>query len=209
MEVEFVMVSNRTAVARSGPRLVAWERVDESTGHSMARVERQARGWRCSGVEVVAGPQDVLSCWFRVDLDEDWITREVVVGALGLDGERTLALSADERRRWQVDGVPHRELDGCLDVDVAATPLTNTFPVRRLHGLEMGGSVTTPIAWVDVPALGVTRVEQTYRRLPDAGGLAGWEYRDPEHGPFALAVDEDGLVVTYEGFARRVASVGS
>jgi hypothetical protein len=204
-----VAVPDRAGVAASRPRLVAWERVDESTGHSMARVERQARGWRCSGVEVVAGPQDLLSCWFRVDLDEDWITREVVVGALGPDGERTLALSADEHRRWHVDGGPAHELDGCIDVDVAATPLTNTFPVRRLHALEVGGSVTTPIAWVDVPALGVTRVEQTYRRLPDIGGLAGWEYRDPEHGPFVLTVDEDGLVVTYEGFARRVASTRS
>jgi uncharacterized protein len=189
-----------------GVRLVAWERMDELRGSSMARVERRPGGWRCHGAEVVAGPGELLSCWFRVDLDAGWITREVVVGAVGAAGERSVRLSGDEHRRWLVDGEHQPALDGCVDVDIAATPLTNTFPIRRLNGLEPGREVTTPIAWVDVPGLGVTRVDQTYRRLPDDGGLATWEYRDAQHGRFVLTVDEDGLVVSYEGFARRVAA---
>ena len=190
----------------SVPRLVAWERADESAGHSMARIERLPRGWRCHGTEVLAGPHEVLSCWFRVDLDEDWITREVEIRAVAAGGQRTLIMFADDQRRWQVNGRHHRELNGCIDVDVAATPLTNTFPIRRLRGLDIGGEATAPIAWVDVPDLGVTRVEQTYRRLADVDRLEAWEYRDPRHGPFVLTVDADGLVVTYEGFARRVAA---
>jgi hypothetical protein len=196
-----------TTAFTSGRRLVAWERADESAGHSMASVERRPGGWRCHGVEVLAGPGELLSCWFRVDLDDGCVTREVVVGAVAADGEKTLVLSADEHRRWQVHGEHQPELDGCVDVDIAATPLTNTFPLRRLPGLEVAAEVTTPVAWVDVPALGVTRVEQSYRRLPDVEGLAAWEYRDPQYGPFLLTVDEDGLVVSYEGFARRVAAV--
>jgi hypothetical protein len=190
----------------SGHRLVAWERADESAGHSMARVERLPGGWRCHGAEVLAGPDELLSCWFRVDLDDDWVTREVEVGAVARDGQRTLTMSADDRRRWQVDGRHRPDLDGCVDVDVAATPLTNTFPIRRLGDLDAGRPVTTPIAWVDVPSLAVTRVDQTYRRLPDVAGLPAWEYSDPHHGAFVLTVDADGLVVGYEGFARRVAA---
>lgn len=188
-------------------RLVAWQRMDESSGSSMARVERTPTGWRCHGAEVLAGPRELLSCWFRVDLDAGWVTRDAVVGAVGPDGERTVLLSADEHRRWQVDGEHDPGLDGCVDVDVAATPLTNTFPLRRLRGLDVGGEVTTPIAWVEVPSLRVTRVEQTYRRLPDANGLGAWVYSDPTHGAFRLTVDDDGLVVNYEGFARRVAAL--
>jgi hypothetical protein len=187
-------------------RLVAWERADESAGHSVARLERLPRGWRCHGTEVLAGPRELLSCWFRVDLDSDWITREVEIRAVAAGGQRTLLMSADDQRHWQVDGRHDRQLDGCIDVDVAATPLTNTFPIRRLRGLDVGEQATAPIAWVDVPDLGVTRVEQTYRRLADVDGLEAWEYRDPSHGPFVLTVDADGLVVTYEGFARRVAA---
>lgn len=187
-------------------RLVAWERLDESVGHSMAGVERRPGGWRCRGVEVLAGPGELLSCWFRVDLDDGWVTRELVAGAVGSAGERSLLLAADDDRRWSVDGEHRADLDGCVDVDVAATPLTNTFPIRRLGDLQVGLDVTTPIAWVDVPTLAVTRVEQTYRRLPDVEGLAAWVYRDPHYGPFLLTVDDDGLVVSYEGFARRVAA---
>jgi hypothetical protein len=203
-----VMGSTGALATTSEPRLVAWQRMGQSNGHSVARVAPRPHGWRCHGAEVLAGPEELLGCWFHVDLDDAWITRDVVVGAIAADGERTVTLSADDQRRWKVDGEHRPDLDGCVDIDIAATPLTNTFPLRRLAHLPVGEAVTTPIAWVDVPALVVTRVEQTYRRLPDVDGLAGWEYRDGRYGPFVLTVDEDGLVVTYEEFARRVASRG-
>lgn len=180
--------------------MVAWRRTHEGQGHSMARVERLDDGWLCSATEVLASVRETVACTFRVRLDADWLTREVEVRAIGEAGEGRLQLRADEHRRWRRDGRPAEDLDGCVDVDVAATPLTNTFPIRRLAGLAVGEEVTTPIAWVDVPALGVTRVEQTYRRL----GPRRWQYRDPQHGAFTLTVDQDGLVVDYEGFATRV-----
>lgn len=180
--------------------LLAWTRTDEHRGHSMARVEEVAGGWVFLGSEVIAGPEEILSCSFRVLLDRDWRTREVEVRSVSALGERSLALRADEQRRWWRNGTPDAALDGCVDVDVAATPLTNTFPIRRLAELGAGDAVTTPVAWVDVPALGVTRVDQTYRRL----GTHRWRYSDPLHGAFVLTVDDDGLVTDYEGFATRV-----
>jgi hypothetical protein len=172
----------------------------------MARLERLPSGWLCHGAEVLAGPAEVLSCWFRVRLDDDWTTRDVLAGAVSAAGGAGLRMTADAQRSWTVDGHPRPDLEGCVDVDVAATPLTNTFPIRRLGGLTVGQEVTTPIAWVDVPSLRVTRVEQTYRRLPAADGLDSWEYRDAQHGAFVLTVDDAGLVVDYEGFCRRVGS---
>lgn len=189
-------------------RLLSWVRTDDAAGHSMARVERLPGGWRFHGAEVIAGSSDVLSCSFTVELDDAWLTSAAVVRAVAGAGERELVLAADADRRWCVDGAGRPDLDGCIDVDVAATPLTNTFPIRRLEDLGVGEEVTTPVAWVDVPALSVHRVDQTYRRLPDVDGLAAWEYRDDAHGRFGLQVDDDGLVVAYEGFARRVSATG-
>ena len=182
-------------------RVVAWRRTDEDAGHSLARVERRDTGWLLHGTEVLAGPQTLLACSFRVEVDGAWATRRVEAVAVSADGECRLVLDADGDRRWWRDGVRAPELDGCVDVDVAATPLTNTLPIRRLASLGTGQAVTAPVAWVDVPALGVTRVEQTYRRL----GPARWEYADDAHGSFALTVDEDGLVDEYTGMAVRVA----
>jgi hypothetical protein len=181
--------------------MVAWRRSDEGAGHSLARVARRPRGWLCHGTEVLAAPDALLSCSFHVELDDAWATRVVEVTTVSADGERRLTLSADHDRRWSRDGERTPDLDGCVDVDVAATPLTNTFPIRRLAALTVGQEVTSPVAWVDVPALGVTRVDQTYRRLDHRR----WEYRDDAHGAFVLTVDDDGLVVDYEGFATRVA----
>ena len=73
-------------------------------------------------------------------------------------------------------------------------------PIRRLAGLAVGASVTTPVAWVEVPGLRVHRVEQTYRRLSEHR----WEYADATHGAFEIEVDDDGLVVEYHGLATRV-----
>ncbi|WP_052436556.1 putative glycolipid-binding domain-containing protein [Georgenia sp. SUBG003] len=180
---------------------MAWERTDESPGQSVARAESTPDGWLFHGAEVLTGPGPA-SCWVRVEVDKSWMTRNAEVLAFARLGERRLVLHADGDRRWFRDGVRAPQLDGCLDVDVAATPLTNTFPVRRLHDLPVGEAVTVPVAWVDVPALTVDRVDQTYHRL----GRSAWEYRDPHHGPFRLTVDDHGLVLDYEGLARRVRS---
>lgn len=181
--------------------MYAWRRDDESDGHSLGSVRSTEGGWTAHGTEVLIGA-DTLACWFRVDLDAAWATRTVHVRAISDQGETTLDLGADSARRWTVDGIVDRRLDGCLDVDIAATPLTNTFPIRRLTDLDVGESRTAPVAWVAVPTLRVVRVDQTYRRL----GARRWEYSDPTHGAFVLDVDDHGVVTAYEGFAVRVPS---
>jgi uncharacterized protein len=183
--------------------MLAWERDDEWAGHSAARWEAVDDGWLFHGTEVLVG-DEVLTCSFEVRLDPAWRTLGVEARSVSAAGQRSLSLAADRQRRWTVDGVRRADLDGCVDVDVAATPLTNTFPIRRLADQPAGVPTTSPVAWVEVPSLFVTRVEQTYERLPDRDGLAAWRYSDPTHGAFELTVDGEGLVVVYEGFARRV-----
>ncbi len=185
--------------------MVAWERADESGGFSVARRERLEppdAGWLFHGSEVLVGEQ-TLSCTFCVVVGPDWVTRRVQIRSVSTVGEAQRRLEASDGH-WTVDGAARPDLDGCVDVDVAATPLTNTFPIRRLAHLAVGRSVTSAVAWVDVPALGVTRVEQTYERLEDRDELAAWRYSDPTHGGFVLTVDTGGLVVDYEGFAQRI-----
>ena len=63
-----------------------------------------------------------------------------------------------------------------FDVDIAATPFTNTFVIRRL-GLSVGKTVEIPAAWVGVPDLEVEAVEQTYVRLQPRAGVDRYEFR--------------------------------
>jgi uncharacterized protein len=192
----------------SNARIVAWRRAGSGEGHSLGRLEGGADGWLAYGSEILVLPAETLACHFRVELDADWRTRAVHVESVWADGAELLDLRADEQRRWWRDGSRMPELDGCIDVDPAATPLTNTFPIRRLGQLAVGDAHTSPVAWVEVPRLEVRRVEQTYKRLgavrDDPPAVEAWQYSDPMHGVFRLTVDSDGLVVDYEGFATRV-----
>jgi uncharacterized protein len=180
--------------------MLGWRRTDEGSGHSMARVERLEAGWLCDAAEVLIDPHETIACTFTVWLDQHWTTREVKVNAVTAEGSQQLSLKADEARHWWWNGRPAPHLEGCVDVDVASTPLTNAFPINRLASLAVAERRILPVAWVDVPTLQVTRVEQTYRRL----GPNRWEYSDPTHGAFELSVDEQGFVIDYEGLASRI-----
>jgi uncharacterized protein len=144
---------------------------------------------------------------YRVRCDAAWRVRSVEVDAS--DGRR-LAVSADGEGSWTDEaGRPIEALAGCIDVDLRATPFTNTLPIRRLR-LQPGDQAELRAAFVDVPGLLLSPMVQRYTCL--AWGLAGGVYRYAS-GSFQadLQVDGDGLVTDYpEGWvmARPSASGG-
>jgi len=196
-----------SSLPRAAPIVVAWHRVDDAVGHAAGRLERTDTGWLAHGQEVMVAPEDTIGCAFAVELDDEWFTTHVIVTSIDREAARAVELRRDGTNHWWRDGERATDLDGCRDVDIAATPLTNTFPVNRLRELPVGESWTGPVAWVEVPTLQVLRVEQTYTRLPapdDPFTAAAWEYHDDTHGSFKITTDAHGLVVDYENFAARI-----
>ena len=124
--------------------------------------------------------------------DPDWVTRAVAVGLRGPDGPRSLRLTAEEGR-WYVDGVEREAIRGCVDVDLAWSPSTNTLPIRRLD-FPVGEDRAMTAAWVRFPELTLEPLAQEYRRLAER------RYRYSSAGGSFVAeleVDEQGLVATY------------
>jgi uncharacterized protein len=153
------------------------------------------------------GEQDAPRPWstrFSVVVDSRWQTRSCFVEVLGGDGLDRVTLTADALGHWTLDGRDWAELEGCLDVDVSISPLTNTLVVRRL-GLEVGEERSIDVAWLDVPSLAVARVTQTYRREPDGPHGLEYVYADPTYGSFAFSTDPFGVVREYQGLFARVA----
>jgi hypothetical protein len=106
---------------------------------------------------------------------------------------------------WTVDGARVHEVDGCRDVDLESSSLTNAFPVHRL-GLEVGQGADAPAAYVRAVDLSVERLEQRYVRMPDDSRRRRYHYASPAFGFEAeLVYDEAGLVIDYPGIAVRVA----
>ncbi len=190
--------------APATPRTVVWRRVGVSHGLDLVRVEESPDGWVGHGAEVVLEGTRAWAVTFRVEADASWRTRSLEASVVSDDGLRQIKLESDGVGLWRRDGEPARELDGCIDVDIAATPLTNTLPIRRL-GLAAGEQASISVAWVDVPSLEIERSEQlyTYQGL-DGQGRHRWEYSTPGDSPYRLTVDDDGLVIDYERFATRL-----
>ena len=140
---------------------------------------------------------------YEVRCDGRWQVREVRAAAP--DSERpVLELLADGEGRWKRrSGEPVPELDGCIDVDISATPFTNTLPIRRL-GLRPGESEELVVAYVRVPELLLGSERQRYGCLETRveGGLYRFEAL-PSGFTAELPVDADGLVIDYPGLFRR------
>ncbi|RNL85850.1 putative glycolipid-binding domain-containing protein [Halostreptopolyspora alba] len=179
-----------------------WTRLDVPAGLGLGTLTAAPGGYRFEASETVAGHAEHFACRFTVRTDLAWVCSEARVEVMTGFGARELGMTG-RGGHWSVDGHPEPSLDGCLDVDVAATPLTHTLPIRRL-GLTPGESRDITVARIDVPSLRVWRVVQRYTRLDTSAGRDRYEYRDPHHGSFELTVDRDGVVLDYEGLARRV-----
>jgi len=140
---------------------------------------------------------------YEIRCDERWRVREVRTASP--DSEQPdLELLADGEGRWKRrDGEPVPELDGCIDVDISATPLTNTLPIRRL-GLMPGESEELAVTYVRVPELSVGPERQRYGCLEARadGGLYRFEAL-PSGFTAELPVDAERLVIDYPGLFRR------
>nr|WP_181058004.1 MULTISPECIES: putative glycolipid-binding domain-containing protein [unclassified Pseudoclavibacter] len=111
-----------------------------------------------------------------------------------------LTVTSNGRGDWRVGDRPAPELSGALDVDIRATPLTNTLPMRRL-GLEVGEEREIEVAYIDTETFAVFLDRQRYRRLSRTRYL--FQAAD---GSFEreIATDEQSFVLSYPGLFTRL-----
>lgn len=139
---------------------------------------------------------------YELWIDADWRTRALRLTDV-LTGRLSLELTSDGEGRWRSGGAERPDLDGCIDVDLTCTPLTNVLPVRRL-GSHVGLTQVIDVAWVDV-ATGptVSRVRQRYTCLGVERDEASWHFESDDFER-EITVDADGFVLHYPGLFERV-----
>lgn len=173
----------------------------QSPGLEQARVELTEDGGSADGVVLGIVDGKPFRLRYVVVWDREWRTRDVRVSRLAGPGWE-VELAVDALGRWSAaEGLLPESLDGCVDVDIMATPFTNTLPIRRLV-LGVGESAEIRVAYVSIPELTLSAEVQRYTRLPGAG-----RYRFESDGGRFIAeveVDADGLVIDYPGLFRRV-----
>jgi uncharacterized protein len=139
---------------------------------------------------------------YELAWDASWRLREARLIVTTERATRSLRLATDGQGHWRdADTRALPELDGCIDIDIWPTPFTNTFPIRR-QPLAIGERREFVMAWVSAPELTVRPMRQGYTRLADR--LYLYENLDGSGFRADLAVDEDSVVLDYQGLFRRV-----
>jgi uncharacterized protein len=176
------------------PATAAWRHREARAGFEVAYFQVLDRECRIEGLTAAIEDGVTWAVEYFIDLDATGATRSA---------RRTTLLEADGAGRWLVDGGPAPHLDGCLDVDLESSALTNALPVRRMR-LAPGAGAAAPAAYVRAVGLAVERLEQTYLRAPDEAAGQSYDYAAPVFD-FAcrIAYDESGLVLNYPGIAVR------
>ena len=187
------------------PETAAWRLVDAHEGFEVLFPRRGRDGYRFDGHSVGVEEGELWSVRYTLELDAGWMARSAHVIGRSRSGAHETRLERSGSGAWRVDGEPAPDLDGCVDVDLEGSALTNALPVHRL-GLAVGQSADAPAAYVRALDQSVQRLEQRYARLADEAGHARYDYESPAFDfRCVLVYDEHGLVLDYPGIAARVA----
>jgi hypothetical protein len=194
------------------PRALLWTRTDTAGAEHVTFDDR--RGLTARGVQVAIDPIP-YACRYELYTDEGWATARFEASAEGAGWLRTVRMER-AAGRWRVTTAEQGDLDAALraagrnasaplpgiedpdsladayDVDLYASPLTNTLPLRRVGLVDV--SITA--AWVLLPSLAVVASEQTYTVLGDNRvRYASGTFRAD------LDLDEHLFVTNYPGMA--------
>jgi uncharacterized protein len=179
-------------------RTVRWSPWD-GAADGLEHLDLASEDGRIVAASVIIGAADGVpfGLSYRLVLDRAWRLREA---EFVTTAEDRLTLRASGDGSWRDgEGRPLPLLDGCVDIDIAATPFTNTLPIRRLD-LGPGETRDIRLVYVSPPKLELSAARQRYTAL-DPGRLYRFENLDDFTAD--LPVDGDGLVLDYPGLFRR------
>jgi hypothetical protein len=181
----------------------------EAPGLEHLRLEMGAETISADGAIIAVFNGEVFRASYQIVCDSAWRVREVRILA-SHPAATVLHLHVDGDGRWSnTSGELLSELDGCIDVDFAATPFTNTQPIRRLD-LQVRETAEIAVVYIDAPSLDVTPVQQRYTYLESSVDGARYRFEAlpypalPSGFTAELSVDTDGLVSDYPPLFRRI-----
>jgi len=185
------------------PVTAAWHHRGARLGFEVAYFAPSGQGYHIHGCTTAAEDGQTWMVRYAIRLDQTWATRSARITGRSASGIRHARLESDGLGRWQVDGEAAPRLDGCLDVDLESSAMTNALPVHRM-GLPVDARASAPAAYVRALDLSAGRLDQDYARTSDEGRHQRYDYAAPVFGfTCQLVYDESGLVLDYPGIAVR------
>jgi len=145
-------------------------------------------------------PEGPTTATYAVVCDGTWRPRSARIDLQQGRSRHFVDLQISEENEWEINGFRHREFQGFTDLDLSASPSTNTLAVRRLD-LPVGGAAEIQTGWIVFPDLEVRPVKQRYHRMSEHR----YRYEGLHNGFVAeFDVDDLGFVTDYPGFWERI-----
>jgi hypothetical protein len=176
-------------------------------GFEVAYFQAVADGWHIDGTTTALEDAQTWVVSYSIELNAAWATRSARITARNAAlGPRQTLLESDGAGHWRIDGERAPHLDGCADVDLESSAMTNALPVHRLQLPSGAKNQSAPAAYVRALDLSVERLEQTYQRVANMATHQQYDYAAPAFDfTCRLVYDETGLVLDYPGIAVRTA----
>lgn len=148
----------------------------------------------------VEEPSNAHIVEYKILMDTHWATRKL---SIVMDETHSLGLISDGEGNWfDEKGTSINQLKGAIDIDISATPFSNSLPINRMNW-NINQQEQFHMVYISVPTLEVKKVPQTYQYVDRKGPLRYFKYRCYEYET-TIGVDENGLVVSYpEIFSRK------
>lgn len=178
-----------------------WQHID-APGWEHVRIISDHPGWTVfDSILVRQHAGLVLRGGYTLVVDKQWRTLELRLMLETSPGTMEgIHLLTEGDGRWTDANDQHiPELDGCLDVDIDWTPLTNALPVHRLR-IKEGEEHAVPVVHISLPTMSIQPETHRYHRLNDSDVTHSVGDDNIIH---ALSMGNDGFVVQYpERFLR-------
>lgn len=173
-----------------------WRRLD-MPGHEAVRIYEGEDGWLIDGASIFLYEGKPCRLEYMIECDSEWQTMSVTVD--GFVGDEVVAFEIDvEGDTWYLNGEEISAVEGCVDIDLNFSPVTNFLPIKRL-GLSVGDSGDVRAAWLRFPSFSLEPLEQAYMRRSESV----YNYRSMTGFEKDITVDEFGLVKDYSDFWTR------
>ncbi|WP_273127801.1 putative glycolipid-binding domain-containing protein [Bacillus weihaiensis] len=137
---------------------------------------------------------------YYVELDEHWRTKRFSINVDNID---SIELHTDGHGNWfNTDGESIYNLKGAIDIDISATPFSNSLPINRINW-SINQIEHFHMVYISVPSLETKKVPQTYQYIRKEGELKYFKYRCYDYETI-ICVDSNGLVVDYPNAFSRI-----
>lgn len=177
-----------------------WESIDEKSLEHLY-IKENSNHYKVDSVVINYQHRSPYRLYYELIIDKEWKTKEVFISLFNSNKE--ISLHADGQGKWyDLSGNHLAQLDGAIDIDISASPFSNSLPINRLP-FKKFSKYEIVVVYFSVPDLSFRPVKQKYTCLDKKSSYQKFQYQCNDFIA-DIKVDNHGFVIEYpELFLKR------